>query len=63
MAERCGQQNTADAFSIGAVTRWANDQRLTLSQSEQEVVRRPARLGLSDRCGLTLSIAASASPY
>ena len=38
MAERCGQQNTADAFSIGALTRRAYDQRLTLSLSEQEVV-------------------------
>jgi hypothetical protein len=39
------------------------DQRFTLSLREQEVVRRPARLGLSQHCGLTPSIAAPASPF
>jgi hypothetical protein len=46
MAERCGRQNTAEAFST-AVFCGAGDQSLALSQGELEVVRRPARHGLS----------------
>jgi hypothetical protein len=60
---KLGQRNTADAFSTalegaGPVIRAAHSRR-----ASWEVVRRPARPGLSHRCGLTLSAAASASPF
>jgi hypothetical protein len=54
--------DTAGAFSIG----WhalGRRPEFTLLQNEQGVLWRPARLGLSSNCGLTPSIAASASPY
>jgi hypothetical protein len=60
---KAAANKTADAFSTalegaGPMIRAAHSRR-----ASWEVVRRPARLGLSHHCGLTLSIAASASPF
>src|ERR1700733_12504352 len=41
----------------------ARKQVLTSSRDEQKVLRRPARHGLSHRCGLTRSIAAAAFTF
>jgi hypothetical protein len=57
-----GPANAANAFST-ELSRAGPISELTRSQGEPEVVRRPARLGLSRHCGLTPSIAASASPF
>jgi hypothetical protein len=42
---------------------WSEESEFTFSQNEQDVPRLAARLDLSRGCGLTPSIAASASPF
>jgi hypothetical protein len=54
---------TADAFSTALEDAGPMIRASRSRSASWEVVRRPARLGLSHDCGLTLSIAASASPF
>jgi hypothetical protein len=65
LSQRQRQSETRDAVdSFSTDLAWATrKQILILSQTELEVLRRPARIGLSRRCGLTPSIVASASLF